>query len=131
MAGRGAPKGEYRIADPSYETLHARLNYAHGRASQQVCEDCGEQAQEWAYDHSDAEEKVDPKGRAYSLDLARYRPLCVRCHRQEDSVLRGCQKAGHPWTPESTYYYKGQRMCRTCRTEYAREWRSRHGRNCD
>lgn len=117
------PKGEFRVEDPSYETIHARLFYTYGRASERVCGRCGKQALQWAYDHSDPDEKVDPKGRPYSYDLERYTPLCVKCHRAVDNP--GTCRNGHAWTTENTYHSAGKRFCRQCRREYMREYRRR------
>ena len=36
----------------------------------------------WCYDGTDPAERVDPRGRRYSLDPDRYRPSCRFCLRQ-------------------------------------------------
>lgn len=66
-----------------YETAHYRLKEERGLARNQVCS-CGNPANEWAYDHTDPDQKVCPKGRPYSFDHSRYEPLCRHCHRVRD-----------------------------------------------
>lgn len=59
-----------------------RLYKVRGKASEHTCP-CGKKARDWAYDHSDAEEKVVGTGRlagiAYSLDPAHYVAMCRKC----------------------------------------------------
>lgn len=110
------------VAVPGYAGLHRRLERQRGHASEFSCDECGDPAQEWAYDHSDPDEITDdPDGRPYSLDFERYRPLCVSCHRRSD-MQDSCRK-GHEFTPENTYVYRGTRLCRTCRAENMRQYR--------
>ncbi len=71
----------------TYETAHARLRKARGSARAHRCamDGCSEQAAEWSYDHADPAELVDPdRGLPYSLDVARYRPMCRACHIRYD-----------------------------------------------
>lgn len=73
--------------DVEYMGLHGRLVAKRGKAVVHACEHCAGQAEEWAYDHTDPDEKRNRRGRddgAYSLDIDRYMPLCVPCHRQFD-----------------------------------------------
>lgn len=77
------------VERPSYQALHDRLRRYRGRASEHRCVECGGQAQDWAYDHSDPEAvvtKVGKKRIAYSTDLSRYQPMCRRCHIQFDAA---------------------------------------------
>ena len=76
--------GTWTGEDATYNAVHFRLRHQRGRAAAQTCE-CGEPAAEWAYDHSKSEPKVDPEGKPYSTDLARYIPLCRSCHRRLDA----------------------------------------------
>lgn len=62
---------------------HARVVQARGRADSYPCQHCDGEAREWAYDHQDPDEVPSSEG-PYSLDVSRYMPLCVRCHRQFD-----------------------------------------------
>jgi hypothetical protein len=102
--------------DRHYLTLHARVRYQRGRAGDESCEHCGEQAHDWATIHGhDGEVSTD------------YIPLCRKCHLAYDG--RGpkthCPK-GHPYNDENTYVSpKGIRNCRTCGTENARKRRER------
>jgi hypothetical protein len=42
------------------------------------CAVCGGPAIHWSYDGLDPDEQIDPHtGRAWSLDMAHYRPLCA------------------------------------------------------
>lgn len=53
--------------------------------------DCGRPAAEWAYDHGDVDElvaTVNGAPRRYSLEPARYRPMCRPCHRRFDRTHR-------------------------------------------
>lgn len=111
-----------RVAEPKYEAVHARLCRDLGNARDHLC-GCGEQAAEWAYDHEDKDERVDDRGRPYSLDPEHYVPMCVACHRKKDAG-ETCRK-GHPYTSGSTYEYRGYRLCRTCRRENMQALRQR------
>lgn len=69
-----------------YIAVHGRIHRRRGHANTHACVQCGEQADEWAYDHSDPNERRDdPLGRPYSTDPQRYEPLCFSCHRLRDS----------------------------------------------
>lgn len=116
-------KGYRRPGPVTYEAVHYRLLWDRGSASDNPCVKCGAQAEEWAYDHTDPDELTDPKGRAYSLDQGRYFPLCISCHRVQDG--RGECRKGHPWTDESTYHYRGYRLCKICRRENMAAYKKR------
>lgn len=68
--------------DASYNAVHFRLWRSRGRASEHLCA-CGDQAREWAYQHGDPDERQSRLG-PYSVDLDRYLPKCVKCHRRLD-----------------------------------------------
>lgn len=72
---------------PGYDAAHLRVRKARGRAAEMVCA-CGGQAAHWAYTHDDPDELIDPRGRAYSGDVARYVAMCVPCHKRFDLSLR-------------------------------------------
>lgn len=74
-----------RTERPSYGAMHRRLRSRRGRASEFPCVECGEQAQEWAYDHEDVG-ALTSDGLPYSLDLEHYRPMCRHCHIIEDQL---------------------------------------------
>lgn len=72
----------------SYSGAHNRVLKAKGRAVDHQCTLCGGQAAHWAYDHTDPQaitELVPIRGvltpLEYSLDPARYMPICQPCHR--------------------------------------------------
>lgn len=68
----------------TYGHAHKRVRNARGAAAGHKCIDCGGPADEWSYDHTDADERYDDRGIAFSLDTSRYQPRCVRCHRIAD-----------------------------------------------
>lgn len=73
----------------SYGTLHQRLRAIRGPASARQCAHCQDSAIDWAYDHTDPNEQLDPRGCAYSTDLNRYFPLCKSCHKRYDNRHAG------------------------------------------
>lgn len=99
----------------SYSGIHAHLSRTRGRAVEHVCA-CGARAAEWAYTHDDPcpNERVDPRGKRFSVDVARYVPMCLRCHRLYDkSAITRCPQ-GHEYTEENTLMDAGKRKCKTC-----------------
>lgn len=66
-----------------YMTIHWRL-HRRGPAKDEPCSHCNDSAYDWAYDHSDPNEKTSPEGYPYSTDLDRYFPLCRPCHKRFD-----------------------------------------------
>lgn len=78
-----------RIAHPvGYHALHARIRRTRGRANGYDCAHCGGEAHQWAYDHTDPNPLVGSTSKRhlvkYSLDVARYLPLCRPCHTRFD-----------------------------------------------
>lgn len=74
-----------------YVGVHLRLGRDRGRASDQQCRHCDQQAADWAYDHAenDPDAKYDSvNGRIYSVNPARYIPLCASCHQLFDCGRR-------------------------------------------
>ena len=74
--------------DIGYSAVHERLYRARGAANTHICE-CGQPAQQWAYDHSDPDPKFSWRRDLryevpYSLDLSRYVPMCIPCHGKAD-----------------------------------------------
>lgn len=104
-----------------YGTVHRQLRQARGKASEYPCLNCGNPAEQWAYDHEDSDELTEVRlvrGStvvvAYSLDLTHYDPLCRACHQVWDGGT--CCQNGHEWTPENTYIHPTSgRRCRACR----------------
>lgn len=72
----------------TYAGAHQRVVRLRGEAAAHACEECGEPAEEWSFDHSDTRALVDEAGRAYSLNPHFYRPLCRRHHRAFDREQR-------------------------------------------
>jgi hypothetical protein len=74
-------------------------------ASEHACVHCSRRAQEWAYDHNDPDERVNPPDARdrgpFSLKVEHYLPLCKSCHRRFDyrrrqalSVIQAAQSPG-------------------------------------
>ena len=83
----GPPTGMHNASwknhDICYGTAHERVRDQRGKASDRLCCSCGQQAQHWAYDHGDPDERSSQWG-PYSLDLDHYQAMCVPCHKQFD-----------------------------------------------
>lgn len=85
--GGGARSGPKRHDRPGYDAAHARVYRARGRARQHACQ-CGAQAAQWAYDHTDPAPLVETLRNmigefaemTYSADPSRYVALCRSCH---------------------------------------------------
>lgn len=81
----------------TYTSLHRRLSHVRGRARDHACVDCGEGADDWSYDHSCPDELLgihNGKLLPYTLDLDRYQPRCLSCHRKHDHKIQPCAKPG-------------------------------------
>lgn len=76
----------HRTDTATYAAAHDRLRRDRGAADTHLCAapSCTNRAAQWAYDHTDPHELTDDTGRPYSLDTARYRPLCPGCHTRAD-----------------------------------------------
>lgn len=82
---RGAAHPNWSGGGIGYSALHMRLRAYRGDASKLSCAHCGGRAAQWAYDYADPSALRDENsGLVYSLDLARYMPLCVSCHKVFD-----------------------------------------------
>lgn len=71
------------MTDPTYGAIHLRLNREAGAARHHMCE-CGQPAEQWAYQHTGDPELVDEQGRHYSADLDDYEAMCRSCHNKFD-----------------------------------------------
>ena len=68
----------------TYSAMHQRLRNTFGSARDYLC-DCGNPAEDWAYQHSADDELRSPDGTTpYSSDPADYMPMCRPCHVQFD-----------------------------------------------
>ena len=77
--------------DIGYAGAHDRVVRAKGKAKDFRCVRCGSQAQDWAYDHSDPDERIVPEGlrsagSPYSLNVDSYIPMCKSCHKKYDAA---------------------------------------------
>lgn len=80
--------------DVGYRAAHERVQRLRGRATEQPCRYCGQRARGWAYDHGDPNERLDPRGYYYSLDLDRYVALCSPCHIYLDKRYVAIRRGG-------------------------------------
>jgi NAD-dependent SIR2 family protein deacetylase len=69
----------YQSEWPSQKAVHTRIHNYRGSAKNQKCIDCGEQAQDWSWEH----------GTEYR-DIWNYDPRCRRCHLKYDHYTRVC-----------------------------------------
>lgn len=77
------------VSNPSYRTVHSRVSKTRGHASTHLCVTCGLPAEEWAYDHTDPDERTDSaRGLKYSTEVRHYQPMCHKCHTEFDDDLR-------------------------------------------
>lgn len=78
-----------RVTSTTYRAVHKQVQRHRGPASAHPCPRCGEQAQHWAYDHTDPNPLTTTlKGGTdveYSTDLTRYLPMCHSCHAKFDA----------------------------------------------
>ena len=92
---------------PKYRTAHLAVTSARGRAVNHQCVEsgCEERATHWAYDHTDPDPVIDQAGRIYSLDVNRYKPMCVPHHatldrmhgRQQRTTVRHVEVSQELW----------------------------------
>lgn len=91
LAGKaGAANPMWRGGDVGYTGVHLRLRAEYGPASDYECEHCGGEARDWAYNHDDPNERVDPVQRLVYSTGGRdfYLPLCCLCHGRFDAAWR-------------------------------------------
>lgn len=95
LGASGPDAVSWKADEISYRTAHERVWKRRGRAAEHSCTECGCPAEQWAYDHTDENQKWATFGDrvvAYSTDVERYRPMCRGCHVKLD---RG-RKSGWP-----------------------------------
>lgn len=95
-----APRRERELST-TYRAVHRRVQRQRGHANQHDCAHCGQQADQWAYDHEDpAEMSTEWYGKtvAYSAEVDHYLPLCRGCHARFDA--RGREVAPAVPAPE-------------------------------
>jgi hypothetical protein len=91
------PLGKY-VRSETYSAVHQRLVRWRGKASGHPCVDCGQPAQDWAYNGKAAEPLTEPHQRSgrsveYSADANDYDPMCRSCHTIRDKSLDGPNRA--------------------------------------
>jgi hypothetical protein len=79
----------------AYEAAHFRPRALWGSASKYSCVDCGECAQDWAYDGTDPDQLLGGsarEGRASIMFYSRYpefyMPMCRKCHSRRDGAAQ-------------------------------------------
>lgn len=90
----GLRRPDNRAQTLSYKHAHQRVGRDRGKASAQSCVNCGEQAAEWAYMHTDPDELTaewpDWSGNlrtvTYSVNPEHYAPMCHSCHLSYDKT---------------------------------------------
>ncbi len=91
--GRGGRRWQTCISTgkASYNTMHKQIVRRRGSAKTQSCDHCGEQAQDWAYNHNSPFERtqlIDGYLIPYSVRVVDYIPLCKSCHRKFDVSVK-------------------------------------------
>lgn len=87
---RGEDHPSWKGDDIGYVGIHARVRRTYGRASEHLCVECDGQAQDWAYDHLDEDERIEVKDGyplPYSTSVDHYRPMCKECHVRFDGTI--------------------------------------------
>lgn len=80
-----APNARWTGENASYAAMHHRLTRTRGKPNQSPCVDCGNTADEWSYTGNAPDERIDEsRALPYSLDMSRYVPRCMSCHRKLD-----------------------------------------------
>jgi hypothetical protein len=75
---------QQHVVGLDYARAHHQLRVERGPASALQCVDCDDPAAEWSFEGG-----ADTTGPfAYSEDLSRYVPRCLRCHRKFDAAAR-------------------------------------------
>ena len=85
----GERNPSWRGDDVKYGGVHQRLRMQRGSASSHGCDRCDAPARQWAYDHTDPDERITEDGMPYSIDVQHYIPLCIACHREFDDAPVG------------------------------------------
>jgi hypothetical protein len=101
----GDTRKHWRADVVGYLGAHDRLRRDRGRAKEHQCVDCGDQAEQWSYDHADPDELSGTQGTKgttpypYSLKPEHYDPRCKSCHVAFDWK----HAPNRPKTPERTH----------------------------
>lgn len=115
-----------------YHGAHRRCDRLWGRAKEHLCIKCGNQAEDWAYDGTDATElSQDFKTYTvkYSIYPEFYMPLCKPCHGAQDSS--DTCKNGHKLEEGNIYWTSTLptlRKCKICTKAHQRAYNARKSR---
>ena len=89
---RGSDAPHWKGEDIGYEGVHVRLA-KHLGTPDGPCAHCGttdpDTLYQWAYDHLDPDERIDPIRGPYSIHEEHYTRMCTSCHRKLDTGTRG------------------------------------------
>lgn len=95
-----------------YRAALNRVEAANGKATEHPCHFCDRPARWWVYDRSDPDaltETRTSRGRpyvfSYSLDPARYLPMCGACRRRVGLLVQ--RRADHSTTPRASTHTAG------------------------
>lgn len=128
----GTDNVNWKGDDVKYRQMHNRIKNSKGDAAQHDCVTCGKPANNWAYDHTDPDEKThrQPNWRnaiSFSTDIDHYQPMCHSCHVKLDRGEHGngwqrktqCIN-GHLYDEANTYMHpRGHQACRQCSNDRA------------
>lgn len=78
------------------KAAHKRVKTLWGKAVEHLCVQCGDQAQDWAYDGTDPDDLPDDVYGRYSLYPEFYMPMCRPCHMRHDKSVDDCTICGGP-----------------------------------
>lgn len=102
------PDGKRRRGRPpvglaiSYMGAHQRVRSTFGGAHMYDCAACAKPAEDWAYDHEDANQLWWQQNSCwYSADPTHYLPMCKKCHNKFDNsglTWSAFEKGAEPWT---------------------------------
>lgn len=104
-----------RRSIPTYRGAHTRVRARRGKARNLPCINCGNPATAWAYQGTDPNPLVSPRGYLYSVDPAHYAPMCTPCHATLDAEARTACRNGHARTDVNGYWHRRRWVCRPCR----------------
>ena len=109
---RRGPDHHHHAGDQvRYFGAHLRVRRLRGAASSHACLGCGSQAQQWAYDHTDHEERHQVFGNSrlpYSPDPEHYLPLCTKCHKVFDLFVLAGGSSGASGSPFAAWRVQQQ-----------------------
>jgi hypothetical protein len=83
----------------TYASAHVNVRKVRDVARWYDCIDCGEKAEQWAFQGSENALIDKINGLAFSMDPMDYAPMCRPCHRALDKRTRGVPVPEIPTAP--------------------------------